>query len=465
MDNNHNNNNIANIDGDSGFIVNEGINTNVTPIIKVIGVGGGGGNAVGYMYKLGVESVKFVVANTDLQALENSPVTERVLLGSTGLGAGNKPEVAYKAAMESIDSISHLFDDTTKMVFITAGLGGGTGTGAAPVVAKVAKERGVLTIGIVTIPFFFEGIKKIAKAMHGAEEMSKYVDALLLINNEQLLQIYPELDFDSAFDKADDVLATAARSISELITTKEARINLDFNDVDTTLRDGGTAIISCGYGEGENRVDDAIKDALESPLLSNRDILGSRRLLFNLYYSRKAEHLFLAKEMMAFTSFVNHLPGVDVIHGVAYDDTLGDKVKVTILAAGFDMSQATGLDINKINESGTVGEAAATDVVPDTKPIAEDPDLIEAIKNQYGHDRVAEMQAQQARNLYVVLSREQLDDDNIIEQLEKHPAYKRTREIKQQIQYAGAVTRERNQPVTPPSQPMNSARPTINIDD
>ncbi len=458
---------IQNIDNESGFIVNEGINTNTTPIIKVVGVGGGGGNAVGYMYRQGVENVKFVVANTDRQALENSPVPDRVLLGHTGLGAGNKPEVAFAAAQESIDAIGHMFDDTTKMAFITAGMGGGTGTGAGPVVAQVAKERGLLTIGIVTIPFLFEGQVKIKKAIAGADEMAKYVDALLVINNEQLIKIYPELDFDSAFDKADDVLATAARSISELITTRDARINLDFNDVDTTLRDGGTAIISSGYGEGENRVEQAIKDALESPLLSNKDILGSQRLLFNLYYSRKANRPFQAKEMMAFTSFVNHLPGVDVIHGVAYDESLGDKVKVTILAAGFDMSTATGIETDE-SDIMTVSR-------PDQNDIPDDTGIIEVVKQQYGQDKVAEMQAQQARNLYVILSNTQLDDDRIIEGLEKYPAYKRTKEMKMRISEAAATPLDRFSSPSKPAE-VNNAAPraashpsssssVINIDD
>ncbi len=451
---------IENIDSDSGFIVN-GINTNTTPIIKVVGVGGGGGNAVGYMYRQGVENVKFVVANTDLQALENSPVPDRVLLGHTGLGAGNKPDVAYSAAQESIEAIGHMFDDTTKMAFITAGLGGGTGTGAAPVVAQVAKERGVLTIGIVTIPFFFEGMKKISKALKGANEMSKYVDALLLINNEQLINIYPDLDFDSAFDKADDVLATAARSISELITTRDARINLDFNDVDSTLRDGGTAIISCGYGEGENRVDMAIQDALNSPLLSNKDILGAQKLLFNLYYSRNAEHRFQAKEMSAFTSFVSHLPGVDVIYGVAYDESLGDKVKVTILAAGFDMKVA----VSEPPTSGTV--IKGTSPLSPVDKVEDDPDIIKVVKENYGPDKVAGVQAMQARNLYVILSKSQLDDDRIIEGLEKYPAYKRTKEMKARISdgttaISQAATQTRQQ--ERPAQSSGSSS-VINIED
>lgn len=300
-------------------------------IIKVIGVGGGGNNAINHMYNQNIKGVSFVVCNTDLQALRASDVPTKVLLGPNithGLGAGNIPEKAKLAAEESTEEIGKLFDDETKMVFITAGMGGGTGTGAAPVVAKIAREHGVLTIGIVTIPFLFEGEKKILKALNGAEEMSKYVDALLIINNERLTEIYSELDFLNAFGKADDTLSTAARSISELITC-EGRINLDFNDVKTTLENGGVAIISSGYGEGERRMTKAIEDALNSPLLKNRDVYGSKRILVNIYFSRNAEQKFVMSEVNEMREFMcNFAPEVDVIWGVAFDDTLGDRKSV-----------------------------------------------------------------------------------------------------------------------------------------
>ncbi|MEG2218031.1 MAG: cell division protein FtsZ, partial [Muribaculaceae bacterium] len=275
-------------------------------IIKVIGVGGGGNNAINHMYKQNIENVSFVVCNTDAQALHNSPVPKRLLIGPTvtkGLGAGNNPDAARLAAEESAEEISELFDDNTKMVFITAGMGGGTGTGAAPVVARIAREKKMLTIGIVTIPFLFEGEKKILKALAGADEMSKYVDALLVINNERLTEIYKDIDFLDAFGKADDTLSTAARSISELITCN-GRINLDFNDVNTTLKDGGVAIISSGFGEGEHRVTEAILDALNSPLLKNRDVEGSKRILFNLYYSTQSERPFVTSEAAELTDFM-----------------------------------------------------------------------------------------------------------------------------------------------------------------
>ena len=228
----------------------------VPSLIKVIGVGGGGCNAVNYMYKQGIENVTFAVCNTDYQALRNSSVDTKILLGkeiTKGLGAGDNPELGRDAAEASTEEIRQILDDKTEMVFITAGMGGGTGTGAGPVVAKVAKEAGMLTIGIVTIPFFFEGETKIYKALEGAEEMRKHVDSLLIINNERLTEIYKDLNFINAFSKADDTLANAARSIAEIINT-EGYINVDFQDVKTTLKNSSTSIISTGYGEGDKRI-------------------------------------------------------------------------------------------------------------------------------------------------------------------------------------------------------------------
>ena len=244
-------------------------------IIKVIGVGGGGGNAVNHMYREGIHDVTFVLCNTDNQALNDSPVPVHLQLGKEGLGAGNKPEKAREAAEESLEDIRSMLSDGTKMAFITAGMGGGTGTGAAPVIARVSKELGILTVGIVTIPFRFEGDRKIDQALDGVEEMSKHVDALLVINNERLREIYPELSVLDAFGKADDTLSVAAKSIAEIITV-HGLINLDFNDVKTVLKDGGVAIMSTGYGEGEGRVKKAIDDALTSPLLNDNDIFNSK---------------------------------------------------------------------------------------------------------------------------------------------------------------------------------------------
>jgi len=411
---------IDDICNETPFRAPEPLDPNRDCIIKVVGVGGGGGNAVGYMYEQGIKDVKFVVCNTDSQALKISPVPDRVLLGHTGLGAGDNPEVAAEAAEESIEAINEIFSDKTKMVFITAGMGGGTGTGAAPIVARVAREHGVLTVGIVTIPFFFEGVNKISKALEGAKEMRKYVDALLLINNERLIEIYPDLDFDSAFDKADDTLATAARSISELITNSDVRINVDFQDVDTTLRNGGSAIISCGYGEGKKRVQMAIEDALTSPLLRNSNIASAKRLLINLTFSRKAEHKFGIGEMTAFTDFTTSIDDVKVIPGVSYDDSLGDRVKITILASGFET------DIS-VPQKKDPPHRKETDVIQSTTV-----DIAE-IQKEYGEQKVATITAQKARNLYVVLKPEQFDNDAVIEALETYPAYSRSKEEKNAI--------------------------------
>ena len=411
---------IEDITNDSNFL----IGSNDETIIKVIGVGGGGNNAIKHMYNQGIKNVSFVVCNTEKQALDHSPVPNRVLIGpniTKGLGAGNKPEVARLAAEESTEQIDALFNDNTRMVFITAGMGGGTGTGAAPVVARIAKERGLLTIGIVTIPFLFEGEKKILKALDGADEMSKYVDALLVINNERLTDIYRDLDFINAFGKADETLSTAARSISELITCN-GHINLDFNDVDTTLRNGGAAIISSGYGEGENRVTKAINDALNSPLLKNQDIFGSKKLLFNLYFSREAEHKFVMDEAQELTDFISNLDsGVDVIWGVAFDESLGDKIKITILASGFD---------NPIRNIETKAKPTAKTLFP-SKP--DTPQELNRMQEIYGSEKINEIQNVKDRARYVILQPGQMDDDSVVEKLEKTPAFNRDKKVADEI--------------------------------
>ena len=405
----------SSLEQDPGFQNDNRMPTN----IKVVGVGGGGNNAINHMWAQNVEGVSFVVINTDRQALMMSPVPNRVLIGpktTKGLGAGNIPERAKEAAEESADDIAALFEDGTKMVFITAGMGGGTGTGAAPVVARIAHEKGMLTIGIVTIPFLFEGQKKILKALAGADEMSKYVDALLIINNQRLIDIYPDLDFNNAFGKADDTLSTAARSISELITA-EGQVNVDFNDVDTTLRQGGVAIISSGYGEGEHRVTKAIEDALESPLLKNRDIYGSRKILINIYYNPESQNPFKAQELSEVQEFMaNFSPDVDVITGYAHDHTLDDKIKITVLAAGFNVSLE--------NEAPLVppkrGRAAEKE--PVTDPAA---DAARRLEGEYGKIAIAEQQRRQDEAQFILLGPEDIDNDELIELLERTPAFKR----------------------------------------
>lgn len=387
--------------------------------IMVLGVGGGGNNAVNHMYtEAKIDGVSFVVVNTDDMALKTSPVPNKLLIGpntTKGRGAGNKPERAKEAAEESAAEIAALFSPETDMVFITAGMGGGTGTGAGPVVARIARERGLLTIGIVTIPFRFEGMRKITKAIAGADEMGKYVDALLIINNERLSEIYPDLEFDCAFAKADDTLSIAAQGISEIVT-KPGKINLDMNDVDTTLRDGGTALISIGYGEGENRVSAAIEDALHSPLLKNTDVFSSKRLLFNLYYSRKSQTPFKAYESQQLDDFISKIDkDVDVIWGVTYDDTLGEKVKFTILAAGFDVTVREGKTAaDTIQISGPAVKEAESDAIN-----------IDRIRDYYGDEKVDEMQRQRDIMNYIIFEPDQLDNDESIDAFEKAPAYNR----------------------------------------
>lgn len=378
--------------------------------IMVVGVGGGGGNAVNHMFREGVENVTFVVCNTDRMAVENSPVANKVVIGD-GRGAGNRPDKARKFAEDDIEKIERIFDNQARMVFITAGMGGGTGTGAGPVVARVAKEKGLLTIGIVTIPFLFEGKQKIMKALDGADEMSKYVDALLIINNERLTEIYPDLDFFNAFSKADDTLSTAARSISEIITVN-GHINLDFEDVDTTLRDGGTAIISSGYGEGEHRVTKALENALNSPLLKNRDIYGSKKLLINLYMSRDNQGGAMSmREVSELREFVASIDSdVDVIWGAAVDESLGTKVKITILASGFDVT---------IRDE----EEAEFDKIV-KKPRKTEVSSIEAkMREEYG-GKIDNMSTS-----YIILTPDQMDDDAVIETLERNATFNRDKRI------------------------------------
>ena len=308
-------------------------------IIKVIGVGGGGGNAVNHMYREGIHDVSFVLCNTDNQALNDSPVPVHLQLGKEGLGAGNKPAKARQAAEETLEDIKNMLNDGTKMAFITAGMGGGTGTGAAPVIARVSKELGILTVGIVTIPFRFEGPKKIDQALDGVEEMSKHVDALLVINNERLRQIYPDLAVLDAFGKADDTLSVAAKSIAEIITV-HGLINLDFNDVKTVLKDGGVAIMSTGYGEGEGRVKKAIEDALNSPLLNDNDVFNSKKILLSIAFaSEKKDNPGLTMdEMNDVNDFMEKFgDDFELKWGLAIDPELGSRVKVTVLATGFGL--------------------------------------------------------------------------------------------------------------------------------
>ena len=387
----------------------DSLNEESTSIIKVIGVGGGGGNAVNHMFKEGIEGVTFALCNTDNQALARSPIPVKLQLGPTithGLGAGNRPAKAKEAAEESVEDIRKLLNDGTQMVFITAGMGGGTGTGAAPVVARIAKEMGILTIGIVTIPFLFEGKEKIIQAIEGVEAIKQNVDALMIINNERLRSIYADLTFINAFTKADDTLSIAARSIVEIITVKGI-MNLDFADVSTTLKDGGVAIISTGVGEGDNRVEKAIQDALHSPLLNNTDIVHAQKVLLNLSFGEEAN--FLMDEINAVHEFMQSLnPDVNVIWGYAIDNSLENKVKITLLASGFDVKDLAGEDAMKIIEQ-------ENEEIEQSK--------LEKIAKVYG-DLIENSKRPKKHHIYI-FSPDDLDNDDIIFNVEESPTYSR----------------------------------------
>lgn len=306
-------------------------------IIKVIGVGGGGGNAVANMYKQGIKDVSFAICNTDRQILKEMNIPTKIQLGP-GLGAGGDPELGKKYAEESIEKIkTELFNDGTHMVFITAGMGGGTGTGAAPVIANVARSMGILTVGIVTIPFLFELRPRIANALKGVQELSKNVDTLLVINNERLFDIYTdcEMPTEEAFKHADDILTIAAKSIAEIITVTGI-INRDFSDVNTTMKNGGKGIVTTGIAKGTGRVEKAIKNALHSPLLQDNDIQKAHKMLFVLYSS--SEHPITISEMAQMDTFVKSLQNknIEFPWGLYKDETLDENVKITIIATGFD---------------------------------------------------------------------------------------------------------------------------------
>ncbi len=405
-------------------------------IIKVIGVGGGGSNAVNHMYNEGIHDVTFVVCNTDNKALQDSPVPEKIQLGSEGLGAGNRPERARQATEESIEEIKAMLSDGTKMAFITAGMGGGTGTGAAPLIAKTAKDMGILTVGIVTIPFRWEGNKKIDQALDGVEEMSKNVDALLVINNERLREIYQDFTVIKAFAKADDTLCNAARSIAEIITM-HGIINLDFNDVSTVLKDGGVAIMSTGYGAGENRVTKGIEDALNSPLLNNNDIYRATKILLRISVpdeTGEGNSALMMDEMNEVHEFMAKIMRTDVETkwGLSIDPTLSDQVKITILATGFGVE-----DIDSA-EMGNRLMARDKEQQQRDEEKAED-EAMKAIRRAaiYGGDK---NHGSIRRPIYsYIFKEEDLDNEDLISMVETSPTYKRSKEALRQLNEFGPI--------------------------
>ncbi len=381
-------------------------------IIKVIGVGGGGGNAVNHMFREGIHDVSYVVCNTDQKALEESPVPTRVQLGD-GLGAGNKPDVGREKAIESIEQIKQMFTDGTRMVFVTAGMGGGTGTGAAPIIAQCAKDMDILTVGIVTIPFLFEGKMKIFQALEGVQEISKHVDALLVINNERLREIYQDLTVINAFKKADDTLSVAAKSIAEIITMRGI-INMDFQDVTTVLKNGGVAIMSTGFGEGSGRVTKAIEEALHSPLLNNNDIYNSKKVLLNINFSSDdGKDSLMMEEINEVNDFMAKFKeDVEVKWGLATDPTLGNKVKITLLASGFGLQGITGITVHD-------KEKAAAEAHRETERLEQLNDIMVEYYNGSG------AATKRRPNIYIY-DLESFDNEDVIARVDGRPTGTRT---------------------------------------
>jgi cell division protein FtsZ len=315
-------------------------------LIKVIGVGGGGSNAVNHMFRHGIEGVDFYICNTDLQSLHSSPIPNRLQLGAElteGLGAGSMPDMGEKAAMENMSQIRQIMEDNTKMVFITAGMGGGTGTGAAPVIAKIAKELNILTVGIVTLPFEDEGPQRINQAREGIEKLRPHVDALLTICNDRIVDMYGDLTITQAFSKADDILCTAARGIAEIIT-KPGQINVDFMDVQTAMRNSGRAIMGTGIAAGENRAENAVRMALDSPLLDNTRIKGAQHLLVNFTYGHKEP---VMSEISKVKKYLQEEAG-NTAHlkmGITKDDSLGDDIAITVIATGFESRENVNVNL------------------------------------------------------------------------------------------------------------------------
>lgn len=411
------------------------IPTDAPRIIKVIGVGGGGSNAVENMYNKGIHNVSFVICNTDIQALNHSNIPVKVQLGETvteGLGAGNDPAVAHMAAEESREQIEKLFNDGTKMAFITAGMGGGTGTGAAPVVAKIAKDMGILTIGIVTIPFKFEMGKKIKQALRGVSEIAKHVDALLVINNERLLDIYPKLDIEEGFRKVDDVLTTATKSIAEIITAR-GTINLDFRDVKKVLKNGGVAIMSYGIESGEDRLAKAFDKAMNSPLLNNNDIYKSKKILFNIYYNPNEP--MLVEEINAVNEFMERFrdDNIEVIWGLSKDHNLqAGEVKVTILATGFGMKNIPGMEPLITEEEAKEEEISRE----------------EQAKRKAEEKAISEMEKAFYKDEYkiFIFDDASLNNEEVISAVDNSPAYKRTIQDLEALKSIAAGTTHKEQP-------------------
>ncbi|MDR0575830.1 MAG: cell division FtsZ family protein [Tannerella sp.] len=422
-----------------------------TKIIKVIGIGGGGVNSVNHMFECGIHGVNFAVCNTDKQSFEGVNVPVKVTLGA-GLGSGGIPEKAKKEFEKSAAEVERLLDDGTEMIFIAAGMGGGTGSGAAPLLAKMAKDKGILTVGIVTIPFLYEKVPRIVQALDAVEEMSRNVDALIVINNERLKMFYPDFDLVEAFKKPNEVLAMAVKSIAEIITVKGI-INRDFNDVTSTMKNSGVALVSYGFGYGENRLDNAIQNALDSPLLNNNDIYNAKRILFYISFKNDAHFKVdeLTKSIDNFMGrFDNH---IEMIWGFGVDESLGadQEVKFTIIATGFGL-----------------------DVFPEIREMKDEKELLrlqddiekrkkneERVKVVYGESLNTNIKVNRvSQSSIVVLTMDEMDDDTLINFLENNPTYNRNpKEIAKIRKPARGTAYKEEHAVSPGSD--NSGRATL----
>ena len=437
-----------------------------TPIIKVLGVGGGGSNAVNHMFRQGIVGVDFAICNTDAQAMEISPVPTKIQLGphlTEGRGAGSKPNMGKLACEESIEEVKKYLTNNCKMLFITAGMGGGTGTGAAPEIAKAAQEMDILTVGIVTVPFTFEGRRRASQAMEGLQELKDNVDTLIIISNDKLRAIHGNLSLSGAFSEADDVLTTAAKGIAEIITVP-GYVNVDFEDVNTVMRSSGVAIMGTGTADGENRAKRSVDEAMNSPLLEDNDIRGAEHILLNITSGNKEVTM---DEIFEITEFVQEEAGfgTDLIWGNCYDETLGDAISVTLIATGFDKNRAKQQEVAQKQEKIVVHldddvppksdaelkkpEAAGMDMTknqPQTasENVVEFDNLKENIsqinRRRFSYnepyvkpeDRQKEMQDQQARMDAEARRREQLrtsqvklNTPNAVSDMENQPAYMR----------------------------------------
>ena len=409
--------------------------------IKVIGVGGGGGNAVNHMFKHGIRDVDFVICNTDAQAMEASAIRSRVQLGASlteGRGAGNKPEVGRQAAIENIEDVKKTLSENTKMVFVTAGMGGGTGTGAAPVIAQCCKEQGYLTVAIVTIPFRNEGKRRIKQAYEGIKELATYVDSLLVINNERIREMFGDFGISEAFSKADNVLSTAAKGIAEIITVP-GYINVDFADVETVMRKSGMAVMGTGVSEEEDRAEDAVRKALNSPLLNDNEIRGARNILININSGNKEVTM---DEVGRITDYVQNMAGfdADLIWGNGTDESLGEKLSVTVIATGFPTSIIS--ELSEQSQRKVVSHTLEKETVSVTKDEHLSEQKNEDKRSQstfeFNVENNSKNDDDEFESLYPITSRERdstekeidvndyanLSDDDV-DELENVPAFKR----------------------------------------